>query len=118
MKWDTDVSYYKSLVGLKDSPTMTQEVEVMIPLNDSEDSLSSDDSDNPRVPLKCADHHNCRCNTLTQFLINDDAKDSDLMEMDLDNLQSVQNEWNDHSRGNDGPPNTWVKKKTMMTENC
>ena len=102
VKWDSDVEEYESLVGIKDRPTMTQEVEVMMSEQDSEDSSESDDSDNDRGSLKRADHHNCRCNTLTQFLINDDAKDSKLMEIDLDELQSVQNGQNDHARGNDG----------------
>ena len=84
VKWDSDVGDYESLVGINDRPTMTQVVEAMIPSSDSEDSLASDNSDNPRVSLKRADHHNRRCNTLTQFLINDDAKDSELMEIDLD----------------------------------
>ena len=52
---------------------------------DSKDSSSSDNCDDnvsPRVLLKRVDHHNCRCNTLTQFLINDDIKDSNLMEIE------------------------------------
>ena len=102
MKWDSDVGDYKSLLGIKDHPTMTQVVEAMILSSDSEDSSASDNSDNPRVSLKRADHHNRRSNTLTQFLSCDDAKDSELMEIDLDKLQSVQNGRIYHSRGSDG----------------
>ena len=111
VKWDSDVEEYESLVGIKGRPTMTQEVWAMMSEQDSEDSSESDDSDNDRGLLKRADHHNRRSNTLTQFLINDDAKDSELMEIDLDELQSVQNGQNDHARGNDGSLTQYLREE-------
>ena len=82
-----------------------------MPSSDSKDSSASDNSDNPRVLLKRADHHNCRCNTLTQFLINDDAKDSDLMEIDLEKLQAVQNGWSGHSKSDYGPFTQYLREE-------
>ena len=111
VKWDSDVGDYESLLGIKDRPTMTQVVEVMMPSSASADSSASDNSDNDRVSLKRADHHNRRSNTLTQFLINNDAKDSKLMEIDLDKLQSVQNGQNDHARGNDGSFTQYLREE-------
>ena len=111
VKWDSGVEEYEPLVGTKGRPTMTQQVEAMMSEQDSEDSSESDDSDNDRGSLKRADHHNRRSNTLTQFLINDDAKDSELMEIDLDELQSVQNGQNDHARGNDGSFTQYLREE-------
>ena len=111
VKWDSGVEEYESLVGTKGRPTMTQQVEAMMSEQDSEDSSESDDSDNDRGSLKRADHHNRRSNTLTQFLINNDAEDSELMEIDLDELQSVQNGQNDHARGNDGSLTQYLREE-------
>ena len=111
VKWDSDVEEYESLVGIKDRPTMTQAVEAMMSEQDREDSSASDDSDNDRGSLKRADLHNRRSNKLTQFLINDNVKDSELMEIDLDELQSVQNGQNDHARGNDGSFTQYLREE-------
>ena len=95
VKWaDTDKSKYESLVSLKGRSTMTQEVEAIMLEQGTNDSSSSDDNDSNvslRVSLKRVDHHNRNCNTLTQFLHNNDDKDSKMMEINIDKLQSGNN---------------------------